>query len=165
MSKNPRLYAGQLYAAGHRISEILVALNRDGCPVTRGQLDNWKKRDNWVRPTAIDQAKSMAASIELNSNSLAEAMNQMAAVVHEGATAVRILIPKIAAKIANVTEFCLFATTVCRLSQSVATARVAMASIEKDSPDKMQTSDQEYEEVRKTLDAVILDFENRTMGK
>jgi hypothetical protein len=75
------------------------------------------------------------------------------------------LIPKIAAKIENVTEFCLLVTTVCRLLQSVAMARVAMASIEKDSPDKMQTSDQEHEEVRKTLDAVILDFEHRTMGK
>ena len=88
----------------------------------------------------------------------------MAAVVHEGATAVRILIPKIAAKIENVTEFCLLVTTVCRLLQSVAMARVAMASIEKDSPDKMQTSDQEHEEVHKTLNAVILDFKNRTMG-
>jgi hypothetical protein len=38
-----------------------------------------------------------------------------------------------------------------------------MASIatQKDSLDKMQTSDQEYEEVRKTLDAVLLDFKNR----
>jgi hypothetical protein len=93
-------------------------------------------------------------------------MNQMAAVVHEGATALRILIPKIAAKIENVTEFCLLATTVCRLLQSVVTAQAPMASIatQKDSLDKMQTSDQEHEEVRKTLDAVILNFKNRPMG-
>jgi hypothetical protein len=41
-----------------------------------------------------------------------------------------------------------------------------MASIptQKDSLDKMQTSDQEHEEVSKTLNAVILDFKNRTMG-
>jgi hypothetical protein len=44
------------------------------------------------------------------------------------------------------------------------TAQASMARIEKDSPDKMQTSDQEYEEVHKTLNAVILDFKNRTMG-
>jgi hypothetical protein len=132
------------FDTGTKISKQLEAEGFDG--VSRGNVENWRRRDKWDATGGVEAIKAVAKQIrkgkdiatragqtqpdsEAMRGSISNALNELGAVASEGAQALRAIIPSVVDEIKTVAEFNSFARTMAEITSLAVTATVEIVKV------------------------------------
>jgi hypothetical protein len=132
------------FNTGTKISKQLEAEGFDG--VSRGNVENWRRRDKWDATGGVEAIKAVAKQIrkgkdiamragqtpadnDVMRGSINDALNELSAVASEGAQALRAIIPSVVDEIKTVAEFNSFARTMAEITSLAVAATVEIVKV------------------------------------